>query len=105
MKGSGGDLVSGKSSVGLDLVAGDRLGFFVVPDGFSQKGMANLLDDAKGGWKFVDAKGNPGNVDGGKELKLVLYRETEGEPHGSVDQPAPRQILRFAAAQRSPRHE
>lgn len=69
--GSGGSLVSGKSSVGLDLKAGERLGFFIVPDGYSQKNMAKLLSDPKSSWKFEDAKGNPGNVDGGKELKLV----------------------------------
>jgi Ca2+-binding RTX toxin-like protein len=33
--------------------------------------MAKLLADPKATWKFEDAKGNPGNVDGGKELKLV----------------------------------
>ena len=71
LKGSGGDLVSGKSSAALELKAGERLGFFVVPDGYSQSGMAKLLDDAKGSWKFVDAKGNAGNVNGGQEVKLV----------------------------------
>ncbi len=71
LKGSGGNLVSGASSEALKLKAGDKLGFFVVPDSYSQSGMAKLLDDQKGSWKFVDARGNPGNVDGGKELKLV----------------------------------
>jgi len=71
LKGSGGDLVSGKGSVDLGLKAGERVGFFIVPDGYSQKGMANLLSDQKGSWKFVDAKGNPGSVEGGTELKLV----------------------------------
>ncbi|MEZ5854193.1 MAG: calcium-binding protein [Hyphomicrobiaceae bacterium] len=71
LKGSGGDLVGGKSSQSLDLSGGDRIGFFVIPNGFDQKGMAALLSDKKGDWKFVDPKGNPGNVDGGAELKLV----------------------------------
>lgn len=71
LKGSSGDLISGKSSENLDLKAGERLGFFIVPDGFSQGGKAKLLSDANAGWKFVDAKGNAGNVNGGTELKLV----------------------------------
>ncbi len=71
LKGSDGDLVSGKSSEKLELKAGERLGFFIVPDGFSQSGMSKLLADSKAGWKFVDAKGNAGNVNGGTELKLV----------------------------------
>jgi Ca2+-binding RTX toxin-like protein len=71
LAGSGGSLVAGKSSVGLDLKAGERLGFFIVPDGYSQKNMAKLLADPNASWKFEDAKGNPGNVDGGSELKLV----------------------------------
>lgn len=71
LKGSGGDLLAGKSQVGVDLAPGERIGFFVVPDGYSQSGMAKLLDDQKATFKFVDAKGNDGNVNGGAELKLV----------------------------------
>ena len=75
LKGSGGDLIANASTVGFDLAAGERVGFFVVPDGFSQKGMANLLADTKGSFKFVDAKGNPGNINGGGEVKLVHVSE------------------------------
>jgi serralysin len=71
LKGSGGDLVGGKSSVGVDLKAGDRVGFFVVPNGFAQNGMDKLLADTKGSFKFVDAKGAAGNVNSTGELKLV----------------------------------
>jgi Ca2+-binding RTX toxin-like protein len=71
LKGSGGDLVGGKSSVGLDLKAGERIGFFVVPNGYAQRGMDKLLSDTNGSFKFVDSKGNAGNVNGGSELKLV----------------------------------
>ena len=71
LKGSGGDLIGGKSSVGVDLNAGDRVGFFVVPNGFAQKEMDKLLSDTKGSFKFVDAKGNAGNVNTASELKLV----------------------------------
>ncbi len=71
LKGSGGNLIGGKSSVDVDLKAGDRVGFFVVPNGFAQKDMDKLLSDTKGSFKFVDAKGNAGNVNTSSELKLV----------------------------------
>ena len=77
LQGSGGDLVSGESSVDVDVSAGDRLGFFVVPNGYSQSGMAALLSDSEGSFAFVDDEGNPGNVDGNSELTLV-HRDADG---------------------------
>lgn len=71
LKGSGGDLLGGKSSVSVDLKAGDRVGFFVVPNAYAQSNMAQLLSDKKGSFKFVGADGKAGNVNGGSELKLV----------------------------------
>ena len=71
LKGSGGDLVAGVSSVDVGLKGGEKLGFFVVPDGFSQRGMAELLSDKSATYKFVGANGKAGNVNGGTELKLV----------------------------------
>lgn len=71
LKGSGGDLVAGKSSVDVDLKAGDNVGFFVVPNGFSQSGVSKLLGDKNGSFKFVGPDGKAGNVLGGGELKLV----------------------------------
>ncbi len=71
LKGSGGDLVAGRSSVDLAIKAGEQLGFFVVPDGYSQYGMAKLLSDASATFKFVGANGKPGNINAGSELKLV----------------------------------
>ena len=71
LKGSGGDLVSGVSSVDVPVKAGEQLGFFVVPDGFSQRGMATLLSDKSATYKFVGADGKAGNINAGSELKLV----------------------------------
>ena len=71
LKGSGGDLVAGKSSVDVPVKAGEQLGFFVVPDGFSQRGMATLLSDKSATYKFVGADGKAGNINAGSELKLV----------------------------------
>ncbi|MGE0767428.1 MAG: calcium-binding protein [Hyphomicrobiaceae bacterium] len=78
LKESGGSLVGGKSALDLKVSAGDQLGFFIVPDGYGQSGMAKLLDSKKGSWAFVDAKGNAGNVNGGSELSLV-YVATNGK--------------------------
>jgi len=71
LQGSGGDLIAGVSSVDLAVKSGEKLGFFVVPDGFNQRGMAELLSDATATFKFVDANGKAGNVNAGGELKLV----------------------------------
>jgi serralysin len=71
LKGSGGDLIGGVSGVDVGVKAGEKLGFFVVPDGFSQRGMASLLSDKSASFKFVGADGKPGNVNGGGELKLI----------------------------------
>ncbi len=71
LKGSGGDLIGGVSSVDVPVGAGERVGFFVVPNGFSQRGMADLLSNASASYKFAGADGKAGNVNGGAELKLV----------------------------------
>jgi serralysin len=89
LKGSGGTLVSGKSSYEFDLKAGERIGFFVVPNAYDQKGMAGLLDDKNGSWKIVDAKtGKDATVDGGP-TKLVHIgsngKETDIKSQYGVD--------------------
>ncbi len=71
LKGSAGNLIAGKSAVDIDLAAGERIGFFVVPDAYSQSKMSKLLDDANGSFKLVGADGKPANVDATGEMKLV----------------------------------
>ncbi|MDX2290061.1 MAG: calcium-binding protein [Hyphomicrobiaceae bacterium] len=78
LKGSGGNLEAGVSSVSVDLSAGDRVGFFVIPNGYAQAGMAKLLADEKGSFKFVGADGGPGNVGDGS-LKLIHVAPTGTE--------------------------
>ena len=77
LKGSGGDLVKGESSVELDVSEGDRLGFFVVPNGYAKKGMADVLKQEGGSFKLVDKDGNTGNVSNGNGMKLV-HVDAEG---------------------------
>jgi len=71
LDGSGGDLVAGQSSVDLALNAGDRLGFFVVPNAYAQPGMAELLADKSGSFVFFNWYGELGNVNSPTELTLV----------------------------------
>ncbi|MEL7049390.1 MAG: DUF4114 domain-containing protein, partial [Pseudomonadota bacterium] len=75
LKGSGGQLVGGESSMEIELSAGDRLGFFVVPNAYSKRGMADLLNDPAAQFKFVDTEGNPANVNNGGPLNLVQTNE------------------------------
>ncbi|MEL7303039.1 MAG: DUF4114 domain-containing protein, partial [Pseudomonadota bacterium] len=78
LKGSGGSLISGESSVTTKLQAGDTLGFFVVPNGFKQNGpkqdseniQAVLKDDATT-YRFVDQDGNPASMASTSELTLI----------------------------------
>ena len=79
LKGSGGDLLSGVSKSDVNVAAGDKVGFFVVPNGYAQQGMSKLLGDQTASYKFVDAQGNAGNVNGGTELKLVQVSATGAE--------------------------
>ncbi|MBL8884128.1 MAG: DUF4114 domain-containing protein [Hyphomicrobium sp.] len=71
LAGSGGNLVANVSSLDVALKAGETIGFFIVPNGYSQSGMASLLSDKTATFKFVDASGKPGNVNAGSQLKLV----------------------------------
>ncbi len=61
--GSGGDLVAGKSSVDVQLGAGEQVGFFVVPNAYAKDGQAALLSDPAAQWKMIDrGSGLPGNI-------------------------------------------
>ncbi|MEO1207124.1 MAG: calcium-binding protein [Pseudomonadota bacterium] len=75
LKGSGGSLISGQSSVDVDLSTGDRVGFFVVPNSYAKRGMADLLNDEAASFSFVDANGNPANVNNGGPINLVQTDE------------------------------
>ena len=76
--GSGGELVPGVSSVGLDLFAGDKLGFFVVSNGYS-KGTENqlALTAETGSYALLEADGSPGNINTSTGLELWHY-DTQG---------------------------
>ncbi|MEM7778558.1 MAG: calcium-binding protein [Pseudomonadota bacterium] len=71
LKGSGGSLVGGESSVELELSEGDQLGFFVVPNGYSQRGMKDVLTTENVTYKLVDSNGDPANATSGESMTLV----------------------------------
>lgn len=82
-QGSGGDLVSGVSSKSYDLKAGEKLGFFILPDGYAVGGQAKLLDDTSASWKLVDLDSTQGGgtgVDGnaGKYHTKLVYVGADG---------------------------
>lgn len=72
LQGSGGRLVAGESSVDVQLNAGDNIGFFVVPNGFSRSGgYRSVLAEEEGRYELRDSDGNPGNVNSGEQVQLV----------------------------------
>lgn len=77
--GSGGNLVAGQSSVDVDVHSGEKLGFFVVSNGYAQSGNAPLLNDANATYKFVTATGAAGYAHSSSELKLVHVSDTGTE--------------------------
>ncbi|MGF1649601.1 MAG: DUF4114 domain-containing protein [Hyphomicrobiaceae bacterium] len=67
--GSGGSLKPGESSVTFDVEAGEQLGFFIVPDGYGRNNGSVFGPNRS--YEFVDANGNPGNINTTSELRLV----------------------------------
>jgi serralysin len=70
LKDSGGDLVSGQSGIDMPLAKGERLGFFVVPNGFDKSDLnAKLLSQTEGKFMLKDATGSS-NILNAKALTL-----------------------------------
>jgi serralysin len=83
LKGSGGDLIGGVSTKDFDLKAGEKVGFFIVPNGYDQKGQDKLFNDATATWKLVDTDLSKGNksVDGNvnKNHTKLVYVGADGK--------------------------
>jgi Ca2+-binding RTX toxin-like protein len=73
-QGSGGALVGGQSSVKVELQAGDRIGFFVLPDGYSRNGAA--LET--GQYVVRDGNGDIATLDTQGETKLYRVDPSTG---------------------------
>ncbi|MBI1383293.1 MAG: DUF4114 domain-containing protein [Rhizobiales bacterium] len=73
LKGSGGELIAGVSGLDVKFAAGERIGFFLVPNAYANASNAKLFQAAASGGQFalVDANGNPGNVNSGSPMGLV----------------------------------
>ncbi len=78
--GSGGDLIPGESAVALDLNAGDRIGFFIVSNGFGH-GTDNQqhLSDPDGQFELRTPDGQPGNLETATALELWHIDAVTGE--------------------------
>ena len=71
-QGSGGSLIKGESAVGIDLEAGDQLGFFIVSNGYGRGGdNQSMLSDQDGQFELRNTAGQPGNIQTDDELQLV----------------------------------
>lgn len=69
--GSGGSLIPGESTVGVDVDSGDRVGFFVLSNAFG-KGTDNqaLLQDTEATFELRNTDGAVGNIETDSELHL-----------------------------------
>ncbi len=78
-KGSGGTLQAGRSAVDVDLQAGDRVGFFILPNGYAQSGNAAILASTAGHFELRTASGEPGNVLRPEALSLWHVDDKSGK--------------------------
>lgn len=60
--GSGGSLIQGVSREYLDVGAGDKIGFFIVSNGFSRNNEYRGIDLDAGALQFLEADGNPATI-------------------------------------------
>jgi Ca2+-binding RTX toxin-like protein len=77
-KGSGGELLAGKSAVDVDLKAGQQIGFFVAPDAFKING--KLMSRTDGTWELRDSAGKAGRMQSGSDLALWFVPADGSKP-------------------------
>ncbi|MEM9855009.1 MAG: DUF4114 domain-containing protein, partial [Pseudomonadota bacterium] len=73
LKGSGGDLVGGQSSVDFDVAAGDQIGFFIIGNGYNQNDFSAL---GEGTFEFVNADGSPASAE--SDAPVLRHVATSG---------------------------
>ena len=74
---SGGNLVGGESAVDVQLIAGDHIGFFVIPDGFGMDQYGLLSADLD--FVFRNEQGDVANVNTDTTLTLMSIIPGYGE--------------------------
>lgn len=79
LQNSGGDLVAGQSSVDVPLEAGDRVGFFIVPNAYGYGQNRTLLDDDAASFTLRNPDGEPGNINDTSSLSLFHVDATNGD--------------------------
>lgn len=81
-QGSGGNLIPGASEIAVELHAGDRIGFFLVPNAYSQSRLNRwLLSNEDTKFEFTNADGTPANANSGQELVLNGISPTSGNSY------------------------
>lgn len=73
---SGGELIVGESSVDIDVSSTDKLGFFILPDGYRRNSDKSLFEGSN--YVLRNASGELGNVYSDNGLKLFHVDETTG---------------------------
>ena len=61
-RGDGGHLTAARSSFDVKLHAGDNVAFFILPNGYGQRGNKSLLNDQRGHFEFRTTDGEHANV-------------------------------------------
>jgi serralysin len=77
LRDSGGDLIGGKSTVEVELKAGQKIGYFVAPDAFSKSG--GLLTSKGGHFELRDSGNKIAKVNDAADVSLV-YIDEAGNP-------------------------
>lgn len=75
--GSGGDLITGESTVEIDASAGDNLGFFILSDGYRQNSDKSVFEADD--YVFRDWGGGEGNVYWSTGLRLFAVDDETGQ--------------------------
>jgi Ca2+-binding RTX toxin-like protein len=75
-QGSGGDLIRGESSRNIDLNTGDRVGFFIIPNGYGRSSNALSEDES---YVLRDGDGNLATLDSSPPLTLYRVDDQTGQ--------------------------
>ncbi len=82
LKGSGGDLIKGESTLDIDISAGDQVGFFLVADGARKNNFDNLEE---GHFEFRESDGSAASATSSvPELVFVAKDGSESVIKGNI---------------------
>ena len=81
LKGSGGDLIGGKSQAMIDVKAGEKIAFFVIPNGYEvSKNAAKIIENNPNATLIMkDKDGGPVNVLTDKDISFWVKNPANGQ--------------------------